>query len=223
MNQVNKVIHRILVMRLEDIFSDTELLSLIIFTVCFFLTAFTSSKLFKSGMTARAVRSKYRKSWAGSILEKGETGPLIDFFRNNITVSSALLGGLLIGFGLVANAFVSASGGQMGLYFIFIIAVMTYAIFNILLEVRTLIYLPVMFGTSEKLIETHEKMPKQEYLGKLLDNAYDDFSNAIRSFFYLIALLVFSLDKLLFIAVTLVLTYLFVRRDVSKKSRIEIF
>lgn len=204
-----------------QLISNIEFISLAIFALCFLIAALTSSKRFKSGRTARAVRSKYRGSWASSIMKKGEMGPLVDFFRNNITVSSALLGGLVIGFGLVANVLANSSGFNIQL--IFIIAVMAYAIFNLLLEVRTLIYLPVIFGTSKELIETYEKISKEKYLGKLLDNAYDDFSNAIRALFYLIALLVYSLDTLLFIAVTIILTYLFVRRDISEKSRIEIF
>jgi uncharacterized membrane protein len=154
-------------------------------------------------------------------LKKGETGPLIDFFRNNITVSSALLGGLVVGFGLVANSMAGVAG--FNIHLVFIIVILAYAIFNILIQIRTLIYLPVIFGTDAKLIEKHEKMGKESYLGKLLDNAYDDLSNAIRALFYLIALLVFPLHNFLFIGVSLIITYLFVRRDISEKSRIEIF
>ena len=204
-----------------DILNDIELLSLVIFALCFIITALTSSKRFRRGDTARAVRAKYRKSWTSNILKSGESGPLIDFFRNNITVSSALLGGLVVGFGLVANSMASAAG--FNIHLVFIIVLVAYAIFNILIEIRTLIYLPVIFGTDAKLIEKHEKMGKESYLGKLLDNAYDDLSNAIRALFYLIALLVFPLNKLLFIVVTIIITYLFVRRDISEKSRIEIF
>jgi uncharacterized membrane protein len=210
-------------MQIEDFFANIELVSLAIFGLCFLIAAFTSSKRFKTGKTARAVRSKYRRSWAKEILKEKQSGPLIDFFRNNITVSSALLGGLVIGFGLVANSFAAEGSSITSIYLIFIIAVMTYAIFNLLLEIRTLIYLPLMFGTSEGLIKKHEGLDKEEYLGRLLDNAYDDFSNAIRALFFLIALLVFSFNNMLFIALTLILTYLFVRRDISKKSRIEIF
>jgi len=208
-------------MALENLGIDIGNLSLAVFGLCFIISAITSSKFFKKGDTARAVRAKYRKSWTINILKKDESGALIDFFRNNITVSSALLGGLVVGFGLVANSMAGDSGFNVHLEFI--IAILAYAIFYILIEIRTLIYLPVIFGTDAKLIQKHENMGKEDYLGRLLDNAYDDLSNAIRALFYLIALLVFPIDKLLFIAVTLILTYLFVRRDISEKSRIEIF
>ena len=203
-------------MQFMEFLADIELLSLAIFALCFIIAAITSSKTFKTGKTARAVRSKYRRSWAKGILKEKQTGALVDFFRNNITVSSALLGGLVIGFGLVANATFAGKSPFGDIH-------LSYAIFNILLEVRTLIYLPVIFGTSAELIKKYEGLEKEEYLGRLLDNNYDDFSNAIRALFYLIALLVFPFHKMLFIALTVILTYLFVRRDLSKKSRIEIF
>ena len=205
-----------------DFIADIDLLSLAIFALCFIIAALTSSKTFKKGKTARAVRSKYRRSWAKGILKEKQSRALVDFFRNNITVSSALLGGLVIGFGLVATSLTGVSPLE-NIHIVFILAIMTYAIFNILLEVRTLIYLPVIFGTDASLIKKYEGIEKEEYLGRLLDNTYDDFSNAIRALFYLIALLVFSFDRILFILLTLALTYLFVRRDLSLKSRIEIF
>ena len=205
--------------------SETNLaiLSLIIFALCFFITTLTSSKRFKTGHTARAVRSEYRKSWAEFMIQKGDHRTLLDFLRNNITVSTTLLGGLIIGFGLVVNAFAGTASVLAGLHLLFIITVMAYAVFCLLIDIRALIYIPIIFGADEKLIKTHENLGKKEYMAKLLDNSYDDFASAIRSLFYLIALMVFSFDTLLFIAVTVLLTFLFVRRDLSEKSRIEIF
>lgn len=203
--------------------SDGELVSFAIFALCFLITTITSSRTFKRGHTARAIRSEYRKSWAWAMVDGGEMKVPVDVFRNNLTISTALLGGLVIAFGLVANAFITAQSVSLSLYLAFIISVMTYALFYLLIEIRTLAYLPIMFGVDSKLIERNEKMKKEEYISRLMDNTYDDFSNAVRALFYLIALLTFSLNSFLFIAATLAITYLFVRRDLSGKSRIEIF
>ena len=202
-------------------FSSPELVSLAIFALCFLITTITSGRTFRRGHTARAIRSEYRRSWAALMVDSENKLP-VDVFRNNLTISTALLSGLVIAFGLVANAFVASSAFQLSLYVVFLIAVMTYALFYLLIEIRTLAYLPILFEVDGKLIEKNEKMKKEEYIGRLLDNTYDDFSNAVRALFYLIALLVSPFNSFLFIAATLVLTYLFVRRDVSEKSRIEI-
>jgi len=202
---------------------DLSILSLIIFAVCFFITTFTSSKRFKTGHTARAVRSEYRKSWAAFMIKNGDHRALLDFLRNKITVSTTLLGGFVIGFGLVVNAFAGTTTVIGGLHLLFIITIMAYAVFYLLIDIRALTYIPIIFGADESLIKKHENLSKGEYTAKLIDNSYDDFASAIRSLFYIIALMVFSFDKLLFIAVTILLTFLFVRRDLSGKSRIEIF
>jgi len=202
---------------------NLSIISLTIFALCFLITTLTSGKRFKKGHTARAVRSEYRKSWAALMIKKDEQRALLDFLRNNITVSTTLLGAFVIGFGLVVNAFAGSTSVLAGLHLLFIIIVIAYAVFYLLIDVRAMIYIPIIFGADEKLIKTHENISKVEYLAKLLDNSFDDFANVIRSLFYLIALMVFSFDILLFIAVTLLLTFLFVRRDLAEKSRIEIF
>ena len=212
-----------MVFDLQTIFTDPGILSLIFFALCFALTTFTSRKGFVKGHTARAVRAEYRRSWAESVVRNGDRESALSVFRNNIMVSSTILGGLVIAVGLVANAAVAASSEGVSLHMIFLIILMTYAIFSILMEIRALTYLPILLGTSGKLIEKNEDITKEEYISKLLDNTYDDFSDAMRALFFMIALLVFSFDKILFIAVTISLTYLFVRRDLSEKSRIEIF
>jgi len=206
-----------------SLLSNAEYVSLLIFALCFVITTVTSSRTFKRGHTARAIRSEYRRSWTGLMVKGGDPKVPVDVFRNNLMISTALLSGLVIAFGLVANAFISAPSFQFSLHMILVIAMMTYALFYILIEIRTLAYLPIMFGVDGKLIDKNEGMGKEECISRLLDNTYDDFSNAIRALFYLVALLTFSLNAYLFIAATLVLTYLFVRRDISAKSRIEIF
>ena len=203
--------------------TDLGMLSLTIFVLCFLISTLTSSKTFKKGHTARSVRSEYRRSWAKEIMKNDNLDSAIDVFRNSITVSSAMMGGLVIAFGLVANALFQATDSEISLQLAFILAILTYAIFNILMQIRALMYLPIILKVPGKIIEKNEKESKEEYVSKLLDNSYDDFANSIRALFYLIILLVFSLDKMLFIAVTIILTYLFVRRDLSEKSRIEIF
>jgi uncharacterized membrane protein len=199
------------------------MLSLAIFVLCFLISTFTSSKTFNKTHSARAVRSEYRRNWAKETMKNADSDSAVDVFRNSMTVSSAMMGGLVIAFGLVANALLSTTDSEASLQFAFILFILTYAIFNILMQIRTLMYLPIILKVPGDIIEKNEKVSKIEYVSKLLDNSYDDFSNAIRSLFYLIVLLAFSLDKLLFIVVTIILTYLFVRRDLSEKSRIEIF
>ncbi len=203
--------------------TNLGMLSLTIFVLCFLISTFTNSKTFKKGHTARAVRSEYRRSWVKEIIKGDSLDGAIGVFRNSITFSSAMMGGLVIAFGLVANALFSTTDSEVSLQLAFILSILTYSIFNILMQIRALMYLPIILKVPAKVIEKNELESKEEYVSKLLDNSYDDFANAIRSLFYLIVLLAFSLDKMLFIAITIILTYLFVRRDLSDKSRIEIF
>jgi uncharacterized membrane protein len=201
----------------------TEIVSLTIFAVCFIITIITSGRSFKRGNTAREVRSEYRRSWAAAVLKAGNVSPVADLFRNNLTILTAMLGGLVVAAGLVLNAIGSATTMISLLHLGLILVVMIFAFFHLLMEIRTSTYIPLIFSVDGKLIEKHEKMTKEEYLGRLMDNTYDDFSSTINALFYIAALLFFPISPLLFIFITLLLTYLFVRRDISEKSRIEIF
>ncbi len=201
----------------------TEIVSLAIFALCFIISIITSGRSFKRGNTAREVRSEYRRSWAAAVLKAGNVSPVADLFRNNLTILTAMLGGLVVAAGFVLSAIGSAATAISLLHLGLILVVMIFAFFHLLMEIRTSTYIPLIFSVDGKLIEKHEKMSKEEYLGRLMDNTYDDFSSTINALFYIAALLFFPISPLLFMFITLLLTYLFVRRDISEKSRIEIF
>ncbi len=201
----------------------TKILSLLIFALCFAISMVTSSRAFRRGNNARAVRSEYRRNWAEAVLKAGDVTPVADVFRNKLTVLAAMLGGLVVSAGLVLNALFAATNIISMFHIGFILVMMAAAFFHLLMEIRTSTYIPLIFTVDGSLIEKHEKMTKEEYLGRLVDNTYDDFSSTINALFYIVALLFFPISPLLFIFITLVLTYLFVRRDISEKSRIEIF
>ncbi len=210
----------------SEAFSSPEfvpLLSLMVFSLCFSIALVTSSKSFRRSHSARAVRSEYRRNWVEMMLKEGDVHLVADTLRNNLTVLAALLGGLVVSFGLVLNVFTSMTTLVSLVHIAFILVMIAFAFFHLLMEVRTMNYIPILFAVDEKVIEKNEKMGKIEYISKLMDNTYDDFSNSINALFYIIALLTFPLSVPVFIFTTLALTYLFVRRDLSPKSRIEIF
>jgi uncharacterized membrane protein len=209
-------------------FLSVDVLALVLFLICLLLSIYFRERARRLNIaTGKKIRSEYRHHWVEAIVKRNEQRILTEVLRNNVMVSTALLSSLIISFGFIINAGSGAllhdSDPIAHARIVLIIGLLAYSFFMILLELRTLIYIPIIFGTSEKLIVKYESMKKVEYVAKLLHQSFDHFSNAIRALFFIVALLIWFYNTYAFVAFTLLLTYVMVREDFGGKSEITIF
>lgn len=205
-----------------------DFLALAFFLICVLLSIYFREKARRLDViTGKKIRSHYRHDWAVNVLKNRDTAFMLETVRNNVLVTSGMITALVISFGFVINsgANILAMNGDFALVArtILTISLLAYAFFMILLEARTLVYIPIIFGTSDKLINKHEGMKKVDYLAKLMHEAFDHFSNAIRALVFIMALLVWFYSIYAFIVFTALITYLMVREDFGKKSEIVLF
>ncbi|NYZ77771.1 DUF599 domain-containing protein [Candidatus Micrarchaeota archaeon] len=204
-----------------------DMLALALFLLCFFISIYSRERARKSETpTGKGIRSKYRKSWVEYILKKGDDRTVVEVVRNSILVSTALMTAVIISFGFVlakVPALDVALDVVAGFRILAMMALLAYAFFMLVLEGRTLIYLPVVFGTSEKLIESLDNMKKVDYVAKLLHESFDHFSNAIRALVFIVALLVWFYNVYLFMLFTVILTFAMVHEDYGRRSEIMLF
>ncbi len=198
----------------------------LVFIIALALTIYfreRSRKLEK--ITGKRIRSIYRKAWVEDILKRDEPGYFFETMRNNIMVSTALLSAIIISFGFVLNAGIIKTDGEILAIFriISIIALLGYSLFMIILEIRTLTYIPIISRVPESIIKKYEMMDKVSYMAKLLHESFDYFSNSIRALFYIAPLLIWTYNIYLFIIATLIISYTMYREDYGKESGITIF
>ncbi len=175
--------------------------------------------------TGKEIRSIYRKAWVESVLKGGDNAQFIQTMRNNISISTALLGATIVSFGLILNAGIVKENGDIfgTIRILSVIALLGYALFMLLLEIRTLTYIPIVSHVPESFIKKYEKTDKASYIAKLLHESFDNFSNAIRSLFYIAPLLIWFYNVHLFIVATMVISYAMYHEDFGTKSGIVLF
>lgn len=202
-----------------------EILAFAVFVSAVIFSIYSRSRAQKSKtLTGKKIRELYRRSWVDNILGSKDGHMLLETVRNSILVSSALLTAIVISFGfVVANAVVDGFSLVSTLRLGAIVSLLLYALFAILLEARTLIYIPIVAGASDGVIKQNEKRPKSHYVCMLLDSAFDEFANTMRALFYVVALLVWFFNTYLFIAATVLITFIMFREDFGTKSRIGVF
>ena len=201
-------------------------LAYIIFIIAVAVTIYFRERARKVGAaTGKRIRSLYRKAWVEAIIKKGDQPDLINTIRNNITVSVALLSAIIISFGFVINAGVIKVDGNFFhlVRIVSIISLLGYSLFMILLEIRTLTYIPIVSQVPESLIKKYDNTDKASYMAKLLHESYDYFSNSIRSLFYIAPLMIWFYNVYLFIVLTLIISYAMHSEDFGTKSGITTF
>lgn len=204
-----------------------EYFALAFFVICLLLSIYFRKKARRlERESGKKIRSYYRRSWVEFIIKKQNQHLFLETIRNSILVSAALITGLAISFGFVINSTLGLHSNESfvsNARLFLAIGLMAYAFFINILKIRTLVYLPVILGTDENLIKKYEKMSKIEYLAKLFHDSFDHFSNTIRALFFIVALLAWCYNVYVFIAFTLIITYIMVREDLGSRSEITIF
>ncbi len=204
-----------------------DTLALAFFLICLLLSIYFRERARRMEIvTGKKIRSYYRHNWIENVIKKDNIHFLLETIRNNILVSSGMITALVIAFGFVVGSDVGTSmNGNFvaDARILLSIALLVYSFFMIILEVRTLIYIPIVFGTSEKLIIKYEGMKKVDYLAKLIHEAFDHFFNAIRALFFIVALLIWFYNLYAFVLFTVLISYVMVREDFGTNSKITIF
>ncbi|MEM2909346.1 MAG: DUF599 family protein [Candidatus Bilamarchaeaceae archaeon] len=203
-------------------------LAAIIFLFCFFASLYLReyARKLEGSITGKRIRSIYRKSCIETLLKEDKNETLIEILRNGVLISTALMSAIIISFGFVlakAPTLESILDFLTMFKIIAIFALLVYAFLMLLLESRTLVYIPIVFNTSEKLIEKYEGTNKVIYVSKLLHESFDHFSNAVRAIIFVVILLTWFYNVYLFITLTIVLSSLMVMEDFGKKSTITMF
>ncbi|MEK6978780.1 MAG: DUF599 family protein [Candidatus Micrarchaeota archaeon] len=206
-------------------FGSMDSLAFVIFVLAVVFSIYSRTRAEKSKITTgKKIRELYRRSWVDNMLGSKDNGNLLEIVRNSILVSSALITAIVISFGfVVANAVIDGFSLISTLRLTAIVSLLLYSLFAIFLEARTLIYIPIVAGASEEVIKQNEKRSKSHYVSMLLDSAFDEFANSMRALFYVVVLLVWFFNTYLFIAATLLITYIMFREDFGTKSRIGVF
>lgn len=211
---------------MADDYLIVETLGYLVFLLCFSVATYFRERARKlKKPTGKLIRSIYRKAWVEDALRRDQPTQFIDTIRNNIMISTTLISAIIISFGFVLNADVIRVDGNLIdlIRLITIITLIAYAFFMMILEVRTLTYIPIVFQTPETLIKKYDKMDKASYIAKLLHESFDNFSNATRALFYIAPLIIWFYNVHLFIIATLVLTYIMYNEDFGRESGITIF
>ena len=142
--------------------NDTTInvLAYFIFLIAVLITIYLRERARKLGVpTGKRIRSVYRKAWVETIIKNSDPQHFIQTIRNNIMVSTALLSAIIISFGFVLNAgIINTSGDTVSIVrIISIITLLGYSLFMILLEVRTLIYIPIISQVPESIVKKYEE------------------------------------------------------------------
>lgn len=202
-------------------------IAIFIFLLCIIISIYLRDRARKMNrITGKKIRSLYRKSWIKEMLAKDNPKIVADVIRNQIMVSTALLSAIVISFGFIislSNYLNFENNPLLLIKIAFIIVSIVYAFFMILLETRTLVYVPVAFSADATLIKKYENMDKAEYVAKLIHESFDHFSNALRAIFFVIALITWLYNTFFFIFVVLLFTFAMVREDYGAHSDITLF
>ncbi len=168
-------------------------------------------------LTGKAVREAYRRNWIEHMIANKQYSEMREIIRNNLMSSAAMLSALVVVLGFIVSDYGSiqaaASVSNPALKVFTIAATLFYALYMMITQVRTLMYLPIMSWVDEELIQTIEGTDKVTYVSKMVESSFDHFTNATRAVFYSICLVLWFIDPLAFMGSTLVLTAVYMRDD----------
>ncbi|MFH1394255.1 MAG: DUF599 family protein, partial [Candidatus Micrarchaeota archaeon] len=204
---------------------DEHFVAFVIFIICYGLVYIIGrTNIVKRGKTSKNIRELYRSSFVeGLLLEKGNMQPLQQLLQNNIAITNATLTGVIIMSGLLFDQIVSFESGIDLARSVAMLILLGHALLSLLAQIRTMMYIPVVFGTDSKLIKEHQGIAKHEYLTRLFSSSYMLFSNAMRDIFYLFALFLWTVSAYMFMLLVFVITFIIIREETEKRARITVF
>ncbi len=168
-------------------------------------------------LTGKAVREAYRRNWIEHMIAKQQYAEMREIIRNNLMSSAAMISALVVVLGFIVSQYTTIEQASFvanpALKVFTIAAILFYALYMMITQVRTLMYLPIMSWVDEELIQSIEGTDKITYISKMVESSYDHFTNATRAIFYTICCVLWFIDPLAFMGSTLVLTALYVRDD----------
>ena len=176
--------------------------------------------------TSKSLRKAYRKNWAERILGAKAYPEAREIIRNLIMTNGAILSAVLISFGLLISGFTvlqSAGGDSTDIKVISISILLIYALFRLITETRILNYVPILLWVDQEVIAKMQNEDKAEYIAKLMDDAFDCFSDSLRAIFYAVICIFWFFNTTVFIFATLALTLIIVSSDFDRTIKISIF
>ncbi|MFH1221743.1 MAG: DUF599 family protein [Candidatus Micrarchaeota archaeon] len=213
---------------LQSLQQNIDYVAFAIFVLCIIISFAVREYARRVEQSGKEIRSKYRGSWIRNMIKNDDKDLLVNEMRNDITVSVALVSAIIIAFGLalgniasVMSTYQDSAVGLLRVSSIFVL--LAFSLFMVLSELRLFLYIPIVFGTDEVLIEKYEKMPKQKYLSKLVHEAFDHFSNSVRGIFFCVVAMIWFYNAYFFIVAVLVLTAIMISEDFGKGGRITIW
>lgn len=167
--------------------------------------------------SGKAVREAYRRNWIEHMIANKQYAEIRETARNNLMSSTAIISVLVVVLGFLVSQYWSIK--QAGvvpnaeLKFFTVTALLFYALYMLITQIRTLMYLPIMGWVDEELVQTIEGTDKVDYISRMVELSYDHFSNSNRAIFYAICCSLWFIDPVFFIASSLALTGVYARDD----------
>ncbi len=212
---------------IEDIFGvqlNSEMVSFAVFIICYSLIYFVGSAHIKGKVISKSIREEYRASFVDSLLlHKGDMGTIQQLLMNNITITGATITGVVIMAGVLFDHMIAVESELDILRSSAMILLLGHILISLLAQIRTMMYIPVVFGTNAKLIKKTQGMLKHDYLTELFSTSYRLFSNAMKDVFYLFALFIWSMSINLFMIVIFLITFVIIKEETEKRAKITIF
>lgn len=203
---------------------DDNLIAFVIFIICYGLVYYVGGRKTGKKKISKSIREQYRASFVDSLLlEKGNIAPLQQLLQNNIAITGATLTGVVIMAGLLFDHMVAVETELDVLRSSAMIILLGHILISLLAQIRTMMYIPVVFGADAKLIKKTQGLLKHDYLTDLFSSSYKLFSNAMRDIFFLFALFMWTMSTYIFMIMIFLITFLIIREETEKRARITVF
>ncbi|MFN7991817.1 MAG: DUF599 family protein [Candidatus Micrarchaeia archaeon] len=173
-------------------------------------------------LSGKAVREAYRRNWIEHMLNNKQYAEMREIIRNNLMSSAAMISALVVVLGFIISQYGSIKATAFvtnpELKVFTVAAVLFYALYMMITQIRMLMYLPIMSWVDEEVIEAIEGTDKVTYISRMVEVSYDHFSNSMRAIFYSVCCALWFVDPALFIASTLVLSALNIKDDFEQRK-----
>jgi uncharacterized membrane protein len=170
-----------------------------------------------ANLSGKAVREAYRRNWIEHMIANKQYVEMREIARNNLMSSTAIISVLVVVLGFLVSQYWGIKQASVipnpELKFFTVAALLFYALYMLITQIRTLMYLPIMSWVDEELIKTIEGTEKVDYISRMVEISYDHFSNSNRAIFYAICCSLWFIDPVFFIASSLALTVVYARDD----------
>ncbi len=198
-----------------------DALAYFVFVISIAISLYLRKRALSNPEHAKTIRSEYRHAWIKNIVSGRKKVDVPSIIRNHLTITVGLISGIIIAMGLALNAGGIVNGSAIGdIRILSIVVLLFYSLFTLILEARTLLYIPIIVDTAEHIIEKYEGKKKENYLSELLDSSFDYFSSSIRAILYVACLMVWFYHVYFFVVSVLFITFLLYREDFGTHGRI---